>query len=45
MPGLRLGWLLLPERLLEPVRALREAEDVHVPVTDQVASDCEDLHI
>jgi GntR family transcriptional regulator / MocR family aminotransferase len=36
-PGLRLGWLVLPERLLEPVRALREAEDLHVPAPDQIA--------
>lgn len=37
VPGLRLGWLLLPPRLLEPVLALREVEDVHVPATDQIA--------
>jgi GntR family transcriptional regulator / MocR family aminotransferase len=37
VPGLRLGWLLLPARLLEPVLALREVEDVHVPATDQIA--------
>jgi GntR family transcriptional regulator/MocR family aminotransferase len=36
-PGLRLGWLLLPPALLEPVVALRATEDVHLSVTDQVA--------
>ncbi len=36
-PGLRLGWLLLPAALLEPVLALRNVEDVHVPATDQIA--------
>jgi GntR family transcriptional regulator/MocR family aminotransferase len=37
IPGLRLGWLLLPEYLLAPVLELRAVEDVHVPATDQVA--------
>jgi GntR family transcriptional regulator / MocR family aminotransferase len=37
IPGLRLGWLLLPEDLLAPVLALRAVEDVHVPATDQIA--------
>jgi GntR family transcriptional regulator / MocR family aminotransferase len=36
-PGLRLGWLVLPEALLEPVLALREAEDLHTPAPDQIA--------
>jgi GntR family transcriptional regulator / MocR family aminotransferase len=36
-PGLRLGWLVLPEELLEPISALREAEDLHVPAPDQIA--------
>jgi GntR family transcriptional regulator / MocR family aminotransferase len=36
-PGLRLGWLLVPPALLEPVVALRRAEDIHVPVLDQIA--------
>jgi GntR family transcriptional regulator / MocR family aminotransferase len=36
-PGLRLGWLVLPEALLEPVLALRQAEDLHVPAPDQIA--------
>ena len=34
-PGLRLGWLLLPRPLLEPVSALRD--DGHVPATEQIA--------
>lgn len=37
VPGLRLGWLLLPPALLEPVLALRSAEDVHVPAPEQIA--------
>jgi GntR family transcriptional regulator / MocR family aminotransferase len=37
VPGLRLGWLLLPAHLVEPVVALREVEDVHVPATEQLA--------
>jgi GntR family transcriptional regulator / MocR family aminotransferase len=36
-PGLRLGWLQLPANLLDPVLALREVEDVHVPAPDQIA--------
>ncbi|HZC13222.1 MAG TPA: aminotransferase class I/II-fold pyridoxal phosphate-dependent enzyme, partial [Thermoleophilaceae bacterium] len=36
-PGLRLGWLVLPPKLLDPVMALREAEDLHVPAPDQIA--------
>jgi GntR family transcriptional regulator / MocR family aminotransferase len=36
-PGLRLGWLLLPRPLVEPVVNLRRVEDVHVPVPDQLA--------
>jgi GntR family transcriptional regulator/MocR family aminotransferase len=36
-PGLRLGWLLLPRTLLEPVVALRMLEDVHVPAPEQLA--------
>ena len=35
-PALRIGWLLLPPALLEPVVALRRAEDLHVPVLDQL---------
>jgi GntR family transcriptional regulator / MocR family aminotransferase len=36
-PGLRLGWLLLPEHLLRDVVRLRRTEDVHVPAPDQIA--------
>ena len=36
-PGLRLGWLLLPEALVEPVADLRVFEDVHVPALEQIA--------
>jgi GntR family transcriptional regulator/MocR family aminotransferase len=36
-PALRLGWLVLPERLLEPVLELRRAEDAHVPAPEQLA--------
>ena len=36
-PGLRLGWLVLPSALLEPIVAVRKVEDVHVPATDQIA--------
>ena len=36
-PGLRLGWLVVPPRLLEPIVSLRTAEDVHVPAPDQIA--------
>ena len=34
---MRLGWLQLPANLLDPVLALREVEDVHVPAPDQIA--------
>jgi GntR family transcriptional regulator/MocR family aminotransferase len=36
-PGLRLGWLVLPRELLDPVVALRVVEDLHVPALDQIA--------
>ena len=36
-PGLRLGWLVLPRSLLDPVVILRRTEDVHVPATHQLA--------
>jgi GntR family transcriptional regulator/MocR family aminotransferase len=36
-PGLRLGWLILPDTLLEPVVAIRRMEDVHVPAPEQLA--------
>src|SRR4051794_2435064 len=36
-PGLRLGWLVVPPRLVDPISSLRTAEDVHVPAPDQIA--------
>ena len=36
-PGLRLGWLVVPPRLVEPIASLRTAEEVHVPAPDQLA--------
>jgi GntR family transcriptional regulator/MocR family aminotransferase len=36
-PGLRLGWVVVPEPLVEPIVRVRRAEDVHVPVTEQIA--------
>ena len=36
-PGLRLGWLVVPPRLLDPIVSLRAAEDVHVPALEQIA--------
>jgi GntR family transcriptional regulator/MocR family aminotransferase len=36
-PGLRLGWLVVPPRLIDPISCLRIAEDVHVPAPDQIA--------
>jgi GntR family transcriptional regulator/MocR family aminotransferase len=36
-PGLRLGWLVVPPRLLEPITSLRAAEDVHVSALEQIA--------
>ena len=36
-PGLRLGWLVVPPRLLDPIVNLRAAEDVHVSALEQVA--------
>jgi GntR family transcriptional regulator/MocR family aminotransferase len=36
-PGLRLGWMVLPPALVEPIVELRWAEDVHVPATEQIA--------
>ncbi|MER5349513.1 PLP-dependent aminotransferase family protein [Kitasatospora sp. NPDC002551] len=35
-PGLRLAWLALPDELVEPVAALKEAADTMSPVTDQL---------
>ena len=36
-PGLRLGWLVLPRALVEPVVELRRVEDVHVAAPEQIA--------
>lgn len=36
-PGLRLGWMIVPGRLVEPLTKLRWVDDVHVPVTEQIA--------
>jgi len=36
-PGLRLGWVVVPEPLADSIVRLREVEDVHVPVTEQIA--------
>ena len=36
-PGLRLGWLVVPPRLLEPIVSIRSGEDVHVPALEQIA--------
>ncbi|HEY5251287.1 MAG TPA: PLP-dependent aminotransferase family protein, partial [Acidimicrobiales bacterium] len=36
-PGLRLGWLVLPDRWLEPVLALRPVVDRHSSAVDQMA--------
>ncbi|MDP9256176.1 MAG: PLP-dependent aminotransferase family protein [Actinomycetota bacterium] len=37
VPGLRLAWIVVPPRLLEPIVSLRSAEDVHVAALEQVA--------
>jgi GntR family transcriptional regulator / MocR family aminotransferase len=36
-PGLRLGWLVVPERLLEAVTAAKESDDLGTPVVEQLA--------
>ena len=36
-PGLRLGWMVVPPRLIDAISSLRTAEDVHVPAPDQIA--------
>jgi GntR family transcriptional regulator/MocR family aminotransferase len=36
-PGLRLGWLVLPERLVEPIAAAKGLADRGSPVLDQLA--------
>lgn len=39
-PGLRLGWMVLPTTLKEPIARLRELEDMQSPATEQ-ATFCE----
>ncbi|HEV3377028.1 MAG TPA: PLP-dependent aminotransferase family protein [Thermoleophilaceae bacterium] len=36
-PGLRLGWLVVPEGLLEPITAAKESDDLGTPVVEQLA--------
>jgi GntR family transcriptional regulator/MocR family aminotransferase len=36
-PGLRLGWLVVPERLLGAVTAAKESDDLGTPVVEQLA--------
>jgi GntR family transcriptional regulator/MocR family aminotransferase len=36
-PGLRLGWLVVPERFVEPIRAAKEAADMGSAAFDQLA--------
>ena len=36
-PGLRLGWMVVPETLIDDVTQLRHMEDRHLPVTEQIA--------
>jgi GntR family transcriptional regulator/MocR family aminotransferase len=36
-PGLRLGWVVVPESLVDPIVRLRRTEDRHVPATEQIA--------
>jgi GntR family transcriptional regulator/MocR family aminotransferase len=36
-PGLRLGWMVVPESLIDPIVRLRRTEDAHLPVTEQTA--------
>jgi GntR family transcriptional regulator / MocR family aminotransferase len=36
-PGLRLGWIAVPERLLDGVTAAKEADDLGTPVVEQLA--------
>jgi GntR family transcriptional regulator / MocR family aminotransferase len=36
-PGLRLGWLVVPEHLLEAVTAAKESDDLGTPVVEQLA--------
>ena len=36
-PGLRLGWMVIPETLIDDVVRLRHMEDRHLAVTEQIA--------
>src|SRR5262249_29622477 len=36
-PGLRLGWMVVPPTLVEPVANLRALEDMHIAATEQIA--------
>jgi GntR family transcriptional regulator/MocR family aminotransferase len=36
-PGLRLGWLVVPERLLDAVTDAKESDDLGTPVVEQLA--------
>jgi GntR family transcriptional regulator/MocR family aminotransferase len=36
-PGLRLGWLVVPDHLLDPVTAAKESDDLGTPVVEQLA--------
>jgi GntR family transcriptional regulator / MocR family aminotransferase len=36
-PGLRLGWLVVPERLIDAVTAAKESDDLGTPVVEQLA--------
>jgi GntR family transcriptional regulator / MocR family aminotransferase len=36
-PGLRLGWIVVPERLLDAVTAAKESDDLGTPVVEQLA--------
>jgi GntR family transcriptional regulator/MocR family aminotransferase len=36
-PGLRLGWMVVPPALLEPLTQLRTLEDMQTPATEQIA--------
>src|SRR5205085_478976 len=35
-PGLRLGWIVVPPALLEPLTHLRTLEDMQTPATEQI---------
>jgi GntR family transcriptional regulator/MocR family aminotransferase len=35
-PGLRLGWMVVPESLIDPIVRLRRTDGAHLPVTEQM---------